>query len=132
MAVDESRDLCDADYFFMEFIEGETLSTLAADQRGTVRGGTVDIGAWENQSQLFTLTPPAGTTSPNAGDAASFTLGSFTHASAQNIFAVDVDWGDSTSTDFAAARQGQGGARRECHGAGVGAEPVGRGFGSRY
>ena len=33
LAVDESRDLCDADYFFMEFIEGETLSTLDAEVR---------------------------------------------------------------------------------------------------
>ena len=37
----------------------EAASAPATDQRGFQRvvGGKIDIGAWENQSQLFTLTP---------------------------------------------------------------------------
>ena len=42
LAVDESRELCDADYFFMEFIDGETLSTLDAEQRPALQ---VELGA---------------------------------------------------------------------------------------
>ena len=46
LAVDESRDLCDADYFFMEFIEGETLSTLPAAERPVLQGA---LGALNRQ-----------------------------------------------------------------------------------
>ena len=46
LAVDESRELCDADYFFMEYIEGETLSTLPADERSPLQGA---LGALNRQ-----------------------------------------------------------------------------------
>lgn len=46
LAIDESRDLCDADYFFMEFVEGETLSTLPAAERPALQGA---LGALNRQ-----------------------------------------------------------------------------------
>ncbi len=84
--------------------------TVATDQRGFARtvNGAIDVGAFENQGQLFTLAPPAANPTPDAGSVASFNLGSFTDAAATgNLWVVDVSWGDgSADTVFSTTRQG--------------------------
>ena len=80
-------------------------TTLTTDQRGFPRGASIDIGAFQNQSQLFVVTPPVSNPNPEAGNAAAFSLGSFTESgSPPNIWNVDVNWGDgSPDTTFAAS-----------------------------
>ena len=88
---------------------GNSAGAPPTDQRGFPRptSGPTDIGAFENQSQLFTLTAPGNQTS-DAGRAASFNLGSFTDSGTSgNIWVVDVNWGDGTpDTVFSTTRQG--------------------------
>ena len=70
--------------------------------------GAIDIGAFENQSQLFTIsspTPPIP--SPDTGNAATFYLGSFTYTGSSNIWIVTVNWGDGTTNHvFSTTSQG--------------------------
>ncbi|MBY0522398.1 MAG: HYR domain-containing protein [Gemmataceae bacterium] len=88
---------------------GNITGAPATDQRGFQRvvNGAIDIGAYQNQSQRFALTPP-GDPTVDAGSAASIDLGSFTYTgSSTGGWSIDVNWGDSTShTDFSATSQG--------------------------
>jgi hypothetical protein len=89
------------------------------DQRGFSRviGGTIDSGAFENQSQWFQLFAPASEPSPDALQSTSFNLGSFTYSgSAANVWLVDVSWGDGTSdTIFSTTRQGSLGTQKHTY-----------------
>ena len=68
----------------------------AADQRGFSRiaNGKIDIGAFQNQSQLFALTGPSAQTA-TAGTLTSFSLGTLTYSGNTDI--VDVSWGDGSA-----------------------------------
>ena len=74
---------------------------------------SIDIGASENQSQLFTLTPPSAiparmpATPPGSTSARSPNSGP-----TSNLWTVDVNWGDGSSdTVFSTTRQGSLGSQ---------------------
>ena len=88
---------------------GNIASAPTTDQRGFQRiiNNQIDIGAFENQSQLFTLTPPASNPNPDIGIAASFNLGSFAESDSSTSWTVTVNWGDGTAnTVFSTTSQG--------------------------
>ena len=96
---------------------GNIANAPATDQRGFLRvvNNHIDIGAFENQSQLFTLTPPAANPNPDIGIAASFNLGSFTESgSSGNLWTVTVNWGDGTP-DTAFSTNSQGSLPKQAH-----------------
>jgi hypothetical protein len=79
------------------------------DLRGLQRvvNGKIDIGAFQNQSQQFTLTPPPSTAPVAAGSAVAFNLGSLTYSGGSSSLSVDVNWGDGTpDTVFPTTNQG--------------------------
>ena len=83
---------------------GNPFTSLTTDQRGFTRvvNNKIDIGAYENQSQLFTLTPP----SSNTVGATSWNLGSFSDVLPATPWSVAVSWGDGTTTSFSTSSQG--------------------------
>lgn len=86
-----------------------TFGTLpTTDQRGYSRiiAGQTDIGAFQNQPQLFTLTAPNTEPSPDAGTPASFNLGSFSYAGSSSSYSVLVNWGDGTTSTFSTTTNG--------------------------
>ncbi|MFO0822011.1 MAG: putative Ig domain-containing protein [Gemmataceae bacterium] len=81
----------------------------STDARGYTRiyHGSVDSGAFQNQSQWYTLTAPPSQPYAIAGSAASLNLGSFQYTGTATSWTVSVDWGDGSSgTSFTVSSQG--------------------------
>ena len=102
---------------------GLNLVLPATDQRGFQRvvKGSIDAGAFENQSQWFNVAGPASPQSADAGSPASIQLGSFTYTgNAGSLWIVTVNWGDGTPgnpdlTTFSTTQAGNLGALKHTY-----------------